>query len=59
MIKVIEYGKYRQKCMCCESIIEFEKEDIQCRQAGMNEYDYYIVCPVCNSPMIVRGIWSC
>ena len=53
MIKVIEYGKHRQKCMCCESIIEFEKEDIQCMQAGMNEYDFYIVCPVCNSMVIV------
>lgn len=47
MIKVIEYGRRRVRCPHCSSLLEFEKEDVQCRQSGMNEYTYYITCPNC------------
>lgn len=54
MIKIIKCGKKRQKkCSHCESILEFEKEDIKRKYIGLCNYYEYITCPVCNSIVIV------
>lgn len=53
-IKVIEYGKRRVKCDKCESVLEYENEDIKTIQTGMNEYQKQITCPVCNNAIYVR-----
>ena len=53
-VKVIEYGKQRVKCDKCESALEYEKEDIETMQTGMNEYQNKIICPVCNNTIYVR-----
>lgn len=55
MIKVIKYGKKRRAlCEHCESLLEFEKEDIKTVQTGMNEWEKQITCPVCDTPVSVR-----
>ncbi len=55
MIKVIKYGKKRRAlCEHCESLLEFEKEDIKTVQTGMNEWEKQITCPVCDTPVSVE-----
>ena len=50
-MKVIKYGSIRiTKCMRCKSVLEYEKLDIQTRKTGINEYEKYIICPVCKQP---------
>ena len=54
MIKVIKYGKKRRVlCEHCESLLEFEKEDIKTVQRGMNEWEKQIICPVCDMPVSI------
>ncbi len=54
-IKVIEYGKKRRiKCYNCESVLEYEKDDIKTVQMGMNEWQKQIKCPVCNETLNVN-----
>ena len=53
-VKVIQYGdKRRVKCSCCGSVLEYEKEDIQTVQTGMNEWSSEISCPVCSETVKV------
>lgn len=54
-IKVIEYGKRTTRCTCCESKMQYEKEDVKTMQAGMNEWQSYIVCPVCKEKIYVNN----
>lgn len=35
-IKVIEYGKRTTRCNYCESKLQYEKEDVETMQTGMN-----------------------
>ena len=52
MIKVIKYGKKRRVlCEHCESLLEFEKEDIKTVQRGLNKL---IICPVCDMPVSIK-----
>ena len=47
-VKVIRYGnKRRVNCSYCESLLEYEKEDIRTVQTGMNEWNKEISCPAC------------
>ncbi len=55
MIKMIKYGKKRRVlCKNCESLPEFEKEDIETIQTGMNEWEKQIVCPVCDKTISIK-----
>lgn len=55
MIKVIKYGpKHRVMCGNCRSILEYEDSDTQTVQMGMNEWEKYINCPVCDEKIRVR-----
>lgn len=54
-IKVIEYGKRTVKCSYCESKLQYEKEDVKTMQTGMNEWQSYIVCPVCEEKIYVNN----
>lgn len=54
MVNVIKYGKKRRICCCeCESILEFEKDDVKEQKVGINEYERYINCPVCNNDLVI------
>lgn len=58
MVQVIKYGpKRRVKCTHCESILEYEKEDIKPIQTYINEFTYEITCPVCSNPVYVEMIF--
>lgn len=55
-VKVIRYGsKRRVTCCHCESLLEYEKEDVKTVQMGMNEYEKEIVCPNCSERVRVKG----
>ena len=58
-IKVIEYGKRTARCSYCESKLQYEKEDVKTMQTGMNEWQSYIVCPVCEEKIYVnnQAVW--
>lgn len=48
MIKIIQYGqKHRVTCPECESILEYDRSDIKSIYVKHNDYDHYIICPVC------------
>lgn len=48
MVKVIQYGnKHRVTCGTCDSLLEYEKEDVKTVQTRMNEYEKEIICPNC------------
>lgn len=53
MVNVIKYGKRRVMCCECESLLEFVKDDVKTKQVGMNEYERYITCPVCNYDLVI------
>lgn len=53
-IKVIEYGKRNVKCSYCGIKLQYEKEDVKTMQTGMNEWQSYIVCPVCEEKIYVN-----
>lgn len=47
MVRVIKYGKKRRvTCPACESLLEFEAEDVESGQSGMNEWYYCIQCHI-------------
>ncbi len=54
-IKVIEYGKRIARCSYCESKMQYEKEDVETEQIGMNEWQSYIICPVCKEKICVNN----
>lgn len=54
-IKVIAYGKRTAKCSNCESKLQYEKEDVKIMQTGMNEWQKYIKCPVCEKEIYVKN----
>lgn len=54
-IKVIEYGKRIVRCDYCESKMQYEKEDVETEQIGMNEWRSYIICPVCKEKICVNN----
>ena len=63
MIKVLKLGtKKKVECNKCGALLEYEKEDIQEHQIGLNafyglnEFYEYIVCPECKYRIGVRGI---
>lgn len=54
-VKIIKPGKKRKViCSECECVMEYEKEDVQIQQTGMNDYFYYIKCPCCESEIPVE-----
>lgn len=56
MVKVIRYGnKRRITCEVCDSLLEYEKEDVKTVQTGMNEYEGEIMCPNCREKVRVKG----
>lgn len=54
-VKVIKYGsKRRVTCGCCESLLEYEKDDMETVRTGMNEYESSIICPNCHEAVRVK-----
>lgn len=53
-MKVIEehHGK-RIICESCQSILEYDKRDINYEQTNYNRYDEYVVCPVCDHKIYI------
>lgn len=50
MIKVIKHGTKKQTtCKECGCVFTYEKEDTKEIQCGMNEYEYFVVCPDCQA----------
>lgn len=60
MITVVEHGKRKITCPNCKAKLEYEVEDIQSgikpALLGEDEYYKYIICPDCNSEIIVTPI---
>lgn len=55
MVKVIKYGnKRRMACEVCGALLEFEKDDIETVQTGMNEYEKQIICPACSEKVRIK-----
>lgn len=54
MIKIIKYGnKRRIECGYCGSLLEYEQEDLETVQTGMNEWEKRIKCSICNEDILV------
>lgn len=54
MVKVIRYGQKRRViCGNCGALLEFEKDDIETVQTGMNEEEQRITCPACGETVVV------
>jgi hypothetical protein len=48
-MEVVRKGKPTSKeCGNCGSLLKYEPLDRHQSQVSMNEYKYYITCPVCN-----------
>ncbi len=60
MIKLIAIPKYNSFygiCAQCESVVEYQKEDVKMKEieSGCGSYFHpYILCPNCNNTMIAR-----
>lgn len=55
-MKVIQYGRKRRvTCGTCDSLLEYEKEDVKTVQTGMNEWESEIICPNCQEKVRVKG----
>lgn len=58
MIKIIKHGTKKQNtCKHCGCVFTYEKEDIKEVQYGMNEFEYYVTCPDCQSNCTARWIF--
>ncbi len=53
-MKIIEehHGK-RITCESCQSILEYDKRDINYEATNYNRYDQYIKCPVCDHKIYI------
>lgn len=53
-MKIIEehHGK-RIVCDSCQSILEYEKRDINYEDTNYGRQDQYIVCPVCKNRIYI------
>lgn len=54
MIKILEQKNHIVVCPHCESKLSYQKEDVETRQTGMNEYERFIRCPVCENDIRVK-----
>ncbi len=55
-VKLIRYGRERRvTCGTCDSLLEYEKEDVKTIQTGMNEWESEIICPNCQEKVRVKG----
>lgn len=55
-VKVIRYGSKRRVTRhVCGSFLEYEKEDVETVQTGMNEYEGEIICSNCREKVRVKG----
>lgn len=55
MVKIIDrFGQKRRiACHECDSILEYDQSDIKMCSTSINEYEHYIICPVCCFRIIV------
>ena len=55
MIKILEVGKiFKARCPKCNCLFQYEKEDIQIKEANGDEYSI-IECPQCGKEISTRG----
>lgn len=55
MIKILEIGKiFKARCPKCNCLFQYEKEDIQVKKLGNEEYSV-IRCPQCSKEISTRG----
>ena len=55
MKKIIEIGKiFKARCPKCNCLFQYEKEDIQIKKLGGDEYSI-ITCPQCDKEISTRG----
>lgn len=45
---VEDFYKYTVQCPCCDTILNFSKEDVYKAEDGMCIHHEYIDCPECN-----------
>ena len=56
MITVLRKGtKKKVECANCGALLQYEKEDIQEQEIGLNGYYEYIICPECKYRIGLRG----
>lgn len=60
MIIVLKRGnRYKVNCPDCGCEFSYEKEDVEVKQLGMNEYERTVNCPECGrsiiSPYMMRN----
>ena len=55
MIEVIKHGNKRQiMCGNCMCVFNAEKEDMNDRQVGFNEFETYVTCPDCKNEIVLN-----
>lgn len=55
MKKILEIGKiFKARCPKCNFLFQYEKEDIQIKKLGGDEYSI-ITCPQCDKEISTRG----
>lgn len=47
MIEIIRLGKLFATCNGCQAVLKFDQTDIKKENFGPNDYEEYIVCPIC------------
>ena len=57
MIEIIKYGKQFATCQKCGAVLKFDQSDIKTMFTARNEYEEYIVCPVCEY-RIGKAYWK-
>lgn len=55
MIEVIKHGNKRQiMCGNCRCVFNAEKEDMNDRQVGFNEFETCVTCPDCKNEIVLN-----
>lgn len=56
MIHVIQHGnKKRIVCSICGCIFTYQREDMERKQTGANEFDSFVRCPDCGEECGVKS----
>lgn len=54
MIEIVRKFKYRGICKKCGIEFTCEKEDLIKVQTGVNEFEDFVPCPICENPIRVK-----
>ena len=54
MIKILRQTKFVCTCGICETVLQYEEQDVKSERMGIQEWKHYITCPVCENEIEVK-----